>query len=185
MGAALARAFEAEGADVVVVSGPGTEPVASRNIQERKISSAAEMLEACKEEVEDADIAVFAAAVADFTPEEVRDSKVKRGAEDLVLRLKPSVDIAGTLGKAKRAGQFFVGFALETDEGLENAKGKLERKNLDMIVLNSLQDAGAGFGVETNKVSTVDKWGNIDIFDLKPKSEVAVDIADKIKALLG
>jgi phosphopantothenoylcysteine decarboxylase/phosphopantothenate--cysteine ligase len=130
------------------------------------------------------DIAILAAAVADFTPEHRHETKVKRGDDDMVIRLKPTDDIAACLGKMKRKGQLLAGFALETDNELENAKGKLRRKNLDLIILNSLKDQGAGFGHHTNRVTIIDSNDNIDKFELKTKDEVALDILKKIISLI-
>ena len=135
-----------------------------------------EMYEAAEKHFPGTDIAIMAAAVADFTPEEVLDRKLKRGKDDFVLRLKPTRDIAATLGKKKKTGQFLVGFALESDSELKNARDKLTRKNLDFIVLNSLNDDQAGFGFDTNKITILDKSGNQKEYPLKSKSEVAEDI---------
>jgi phosphopantothenoylcysteine decarboxylase/phosphopantothenate--cysteine ligase len=143
------------------------------------------MYEACLKKIDGIDVAVFSAAVADYTPVKKADRKIKRTGEEVLLRLTPTKDIAAEMGKLKKAGQIFVGFALETEEGVEQAKSKLERKNLDLIVLNSLKDKGAGFGTDTNKVALIDKSGNIDNFEVKPKKEVAFDILDKTEKLMG
>ena len=184
MGFALADAFAELGADVTVVAGPTALKPGNRSVKILHVISAAEMHSACEKLIESVDIAVFSAAVADFTPEISASRKIKRGEDDLSIRLKPTVDIAGELGKRKREDQLFVGFALETNDGLKNAAGKLQRKNLDLIVLNTLEDAGAGFGTETNKITLMDKSGNIDTFGLKLKTEVARDIVEKIKNML-
>jgi phosphopantothenoylcysteine decarboxylase/phosphopantothenate--cysteine ligase len=118
--------------------------------------------------------------VSDFEPETVMEQKVKRGKEEMVLRLKPTADIAQSLGKTKKQDQLLIGFALETTDEIQNARKKLEKKNLDLIVLNSLQDDGAGFGHDTNKISILDKNNNIEHFELKTKSEVAEDILLKV-----
>lgn len=185
MGYAIADAFADAGAEVVLVSGPTGMHPANKRVQVVPVTSAAEMFRACAAHIAATDVAVFSAAVADFTPESVADKKVKRGAEDLVIRLKPTTDIAATLGREKRSDQLFIGFALETHDALENARGKLEKKNLDLVVLNSLEDEGAGFGTETNRITMIDKKGRIEAFDLKKKSEVARDIVEKTINLLN
>jgi phosphopantothenoylcysteine decarboxylase/phosphopantothenate--cysteine ligase len=185
MGVAIADAFAETGAAVVLVSGPSGIVPENANVEVVHVTSAAEMYNACASRITNIDIAVFAAAVADFTPERVEEKKVKRGQEDLVIRLKPTRDIAATLGAGKRADQLFIGFALETHDALEHAKGKLERKNLDLIVLNSLEDAGAGFGTETNRVTMIDCKGRTETFKLKNKREVARDIVEKTINLLN
>ncbi|MDL2252208.1 phosphopantothenoylcysteine decarboxylase, partial [Odoribacter sp. OttesenSCG-928-J03] len=129
---------------------------------------------------DNSDIIISCAAVADFTPEEVIDGKLKRGTDQISIKLKPTRDIAAELGKRKKAGQILVGFALEADNEKENALSKLERKNLDMIVLNSLNDAGAGFGVDTNKVTIISRDGTSQEYTLKSKLEVAQDIVEQI-----
>lgn len=183
MGYALAEAFADAGARVVLVTGPSTLPPPA-GAETISVTSAEEMFEACKKHIGDADIAVFAAAVADFTPEKQSGTKIKRSGNEMVLRLRPTVDIAETLGRSKKKEQLFVGFALETDNGLAHASGKLKKKNLDLVVLNSLEDKGAGFGTETNKVTMIDRSGGIDTFGLKSKEKVAQDIIEKILKLL-
>jgi phosphopantothenoylcysteine decarboxylase/phosphopantothenate--cysteine ligase len=128
-------------------------------------------------------ITIMAAAIADYTPVKKENQKIKKEKDNLTLQLKKTTDILFELGKAKKKNQFLVGFALESQNELSNAQKKLKNKNLDLIVLNSLQDAGAGFGHATNKVTMIDKKGNVESFDLKLKTEVAADIADKIKSL--
>lgn len=179
MGYAIADAFAAEGAEVTVVSGPVTIKPVHPDVIVNRADTAESMFSACSALIDTVDIAVFCAAVADFTPAEKATSKVKRGKSDWTLVLKPTKDIAAEMGRLKRPGQVFVGFALETDDELKNATGKLERKNLDFIVLNSLRDEGAGFGTDTNRVKIVDRSGRIDTFDLKSKQEVALDILEK------
>jgi phosphopantothenoylcysteine decarboxylase/phosphopantothenate--cysteine ligase len=122
------------------------------------------------------------AAVADFTPEKYSATKVKRGKDGLVIQLKPTTDIAGELGRMKTPRQLLVGFALETNDELQNAYAKLSKKNLDFIVLNSMNDRGAGFGVDTNKITLIDKDNNPTFFELKSKTGVAADIVDRIIA---
>lgn len=184
MGYSIAEAFADAGAEVILVSGPTALKPNNKDVKIVHVTSAASMYAECNELIQDIDIVVFAAAVADFTPEVREKNKIKRDREELVIRLKPTLDIAGELGKKKRPDQLFIGFALETNEGLTNATEKLKRKNLDFIVLNSLQDAGAGFGTETNKITIIDKSGNIDKFELKLKSDVALDIVKKTIKLI-
>lgn len=183
MGVALAQAASECGAEVHLVAGPGVKVPLGAGYLITRVTTASEMASACMGIFPWCDVAVLAAAVADFTPEVTHFSKVKRGADDLVLRLKPTTDIAAVLGSAKKSGQLVAGFALETDNEIENAFGKLRRKNLDLIVLNSLRDEGAGFGVETNRVTIIDRYNKIDKFELKPKDEVAFDIMRKIASL--
>jgi phosphopantothenoylcysteine decarboxylase/phosphopantothenate--cysteine ligase len=183
MGIALAVAAEKCGAEVRLVAGPGVAVPAGYRFSVTHVTSAAEMDEACSTAFTSCDVAILAAAVADFTPEVTQNSKLKRGEQDLIIRLKPTRDIAGGLGSAKKAGQILVGFALETDNEVDNAVGKLKRKNLDVIILNSLRDEGAGFGTDTNRVTIIDKYNNIDKFELKSKDEVALDILGKIASL--
>lgn len=187
MGYAIAAEAARRGADVTLVSGPTFLPVPA-GVRRVDVESAAEMLAAATEAFADSDIAVMAAAVADYTPAEPRTSKIKREHEDVEsIALVKNPDIARTLGAAKRVGQLLVGFALETDNGEANAHEKLSRKNLDMIVLNSLADAGAGFGTDTNKVSVfyADSRHPDRVFDLKSKAAVAADILDCIEPLLN
>lgn len=185
MGYALADCFARKGAKVFLVSGPSAVYPEEKGVEVIPVVTAAEMYEACAKLIGEVDIAVFAAAVADFTPEQTAEKKIKRGKDDLTIKLTPTKDIAAEMGRIKKDKQVLVGFALETEEGLENAKGKLERKNLDLIILNSLEDKGAGFGTDTNKITMIDKSGNIDKFELKLKSEVALDIVDKTLKLLN
>ena len=142
------------------------------------------MHEATTAEYKNADAGILCAAVADFTPESVAGTKIKREKDDLSLRLKPTQDIAAALGRQKRNGQLLVGFALETDRELEHAREKLERKNLDFIVLNSLNDKGAGFRTDTNKITIIDRQ-NVTPYPLKSKKEVADDIIDRLVSLFN
>jgi phosphopantothenoylcysteine decarboxylase / phosphopantothenate---cysteine ligase len=180
MGYALAEEFANAGAEVVLLSGPVSVSAKHPSIKVEYVNSASEMYDACHRYFPEAGITVLSAAVADFTPAEKFTSKVKRGKEDWMVQLKPTRDIAASLGEIKSDTQVLVGFALETDNELNNAVRKLKRKNLDLIVLNSLKDKGAGFGTDTNKVSLIDKNNNIDNFELKSKKEVAKDIVEKI-----
>ena len=130
--------------------------------------------------IEESDIAILSAAVADFTPVESAKRKVKRGKEEWSIRMKPTTDIAAEMGKRKKSGQIFVGFALESDHGLENARLKLVKKNLDLILLNHTGEAGAGFGTDTNRVTMIDRRGDVEQYELKPKRQVAVDLVDRL-----
>jgi len=185
MGFALAEEASKRGADVTLICGPSACSTDNKRIKRVDVESAREMLDAAQEAFADTDIAIMAAAVADYAPAEFHDKKIKREHEDIdTIRLVKNPDIAATLGKEKRAGQILVGFALETDNGAANAAEKLERKNLDMIVLNSLADAGAGFGTDTNKISVYYADGReADDFALKSKADVAADIFDCIENL--
>ena len=181
MGYALADEAAARGAHVVVVSGPVAVRPSNISVEVRPVESAAEMLAECEKIFPEADIAIMAAAVADYAPVETATSKIKRERDEVpVIHLKKNPDIAASLGQAKRPGQTLVGFALETDHELDNAADKLRRKNLDMIVLNSLRDAGAGFGTDTNKVTILRPGGIRTEYPLKSKKEVARDIIDNI-----
>ncbi len=179
MGYALAEECARRGAMVTLVSGPVQMTANHPAIQTLHVESAGEMASASKEAFPAMDAAILCAAVADFTPEQQADKKIKRLNDDLVLRLKPTEDIAAALGKAKTTKQVLVGFALETDQELQHAQDKLKRKNFDFIVLNSLNNKGAGFRYDTNQITIVDTSGKTD-FPLKPKTEVAVDIVDRL-----
>jgi len=183
MGIALADAAAALGAKVTLVLGPVTMKPSGAMVHTVSVTTAAEMKEASVKAFGECDIAILAAAVADFTPETISGTKIKRGSGEMVIRLKPTEDIAALLGSRKKKHQVLVGFALETDDEVSNAINKLKRKNLDMIVLNSLRDEGAGFGHETNRITIIDRNNNIDKFELKTKDEVASDILHKIISL--
>lgn len=180
MGYAIAEACAGEGAEVLLVSGPVNLSPVNPRIKLYKVTSAAEMANRCISLYESCDAGILTAAVADFTPGLKSDRKVKRSGGTWVLELEPTRDIAAALGKAKRKGQVLVGFALETEHELENARHKLNRKNFDFIVLNSLNDRGAGFGYDTNKITILEKDNNIRIFELKSKKEVALDVVEKL-----
>lgn len=184
MGFALANACRREGADVAVVAGPVDKTLTlDPGIERVDVLSAKEMLKAMKDLYEDCDIAVMAAAVADYAPEATASNKIKREkSEELVVRLVRNPDIAAELGKIKGERKL-IGFALETDNEFENAIGKMERKNLDMIVLNSLKDKGAGMMTDTNKVTIFTSGGTRREYSLKSKQEVAKDIAEAISEL--
>lgn len=184
MGYAIAEAAASRGAKVTLVSGPVSLHVSNPAINVVDVESAREMLAACEEAFPQSDIAVMCAAVADYAPTSVATSKIKREHDEIpVITLVKNPDIAATLGHEKKKDQILVGFALETDHELENAFDKLGRKNLDMIVLNSMRDSGAGFGVDTNKVTILTSDNRRLEFSLKPKTEVANDILDTILTL--
>lgn len=176
MGYAIAEVFAEAGAEVLLVSGPVELKPVHPGIRLINVTTADEMYRACSGVVNEMDIAIFNAAVADFTPVRTENRKIKSGPEGLNIALKPTINIAEELGKHKRPGQIFVGFALETDNEAEHALEKLRRKNLDLIILNSLQDEGAGFRVDTNRVTFMERGGNVEQYGLKPKKEVARDI---------
>lgn len=183
MGYALAECCAERGAEVILVSGPVSITEKHPNIRKISVESAEEMYKAAVREFTGSDAAILCAAVADFTPESQSEQKIKREKEDLVLRLKPTHDIAAALGKLKKENQIMVGFALETNDEVEHAKDKLERKNLDFIVLNSLNDKGAGFRHDTNKITIIDK-NSVTEFPLKDKKEVAADIINHLAEIL-
>ena len=184
MGLAIAEELAGRGAEVILVCGPVNLKTRHPSIHRVDVESAAQMYEVASREFETCDIAVLSAAVADFTQKEKADRKIKRGKEDLVLELLPTRDIAAELGHVKKASQMLVGFALETNDEENNAFSKMQRKNLDMIVLNSLNDKGAGFGGDTNKVTIMDRTGGKTVYELKTKTEVARDIVNEIESRL-
>ena len=179
MGFALAEECASRGAEVTLVAGPVQLKISHPGIHRIDVESCEEMYNATTEAFRDAHAAILCAAVADFTPETTADKKIKRESDDLILRLKPTHDIAAELGRMKQPHQQLIGFALETNDEVAHAQGKLQRKNLDFIVLNSLRDAGAGFRHDTNKITII---SNTDIkeYPLKPKAEVARDIVDEL-----
>lgn len=189
MGYAIAGELAARGAEVVLISGRTSLPT-PQGVERVNVVSAAEMYEATVAAFEGdgcgiANGAVMCAAVADYTPEQVSDTKIKKGSgQDLTIKLKRTKDIAAELGRIK-GDRLLVGFALETDSEETNAQDKLERKNLDFIVLNSLRDAGAGFGTDTNKVTIIERSGLRNAYPLTSKTEVAAIIADKIEEYLN
>ncbi len=182
MGYAIAEEAAARGAHVTLVSGPVAIKTTNPDIEVINVESAKEMLEACRQHFDDTDIAIMTAAVADYAPAECAEVKIKREKrEDTpVLKLVKNPDIAATLGAMKRNDQTMVGFALETDNEQANAEDKLQRKNLDYIVLNSLREPGTCFGTDNNKVSIFSRDGHRSDFGIKPKSAVAADILDII-----
>ncbi len=179
MGFEIAKAAANFGASVILISGPTNQKVKHSLIKIVSVVSADDMYKATLSEFDSADIAILSAAVSDYKPTKVSETKIKKSDDTLRIELVKTKDILASLGKIKK-DQYLVGFALETDNELENAKSKLNRKNLDLIVLNSLKDKGAGFAVDTNKVTIIDKDENITKFDLKSKTEVAQDLLNII-----
>jgi phosphopantothenoylcysteine decarboxylase/phosphopantothenate--cysteine ligase len=182
MGIALAKACEVLGAEVTLVLGPSTEKAPSGAIKVIPVQTAKEMLDACMDIFPKSDIAIMAAAVADYTPEHPSGQKIKKTDTDLSLKLIRTPDILQTLGKMKKENQCLVGFALETEKEREHALDKLVRKNADFIVLNSMNEPGAGFGIDTNKISIFDRYKNEWHFETKSKQEVAHDILQVVYA---
>lgn len=176
MGFAIAEAFASYGAEVTLVSGPVNIGCSHPGIKRVDVESAKQMCAEAEKSFRDADIAVMCAAVADFAPRDYSGSKIKRTGDGLTLLLVPNPDIAAKLGGVKRAGQILAGFALESENGEENAAGKLKKKNLDFIVLNSLTDKGACFGGDNNKVTIINRTGEKASYPLKSKTDVAEDI---------
>ena len=181
MGFALAEECANRGAVVELVCGPVSTAMQTRhpNIHRLDVESAHEMYDACMKLYSAVDAGILCAAVADFTPETTAQQKIKRQGDELVVRLKPTHDIAAALGKKKSDGQLLVGFALETNDEETNAQGKLQKKNFDFIVLNSLNDKGAGFRTDTNKITIITATDK-QVYPLKPKAEVAQDIIDTL-----
>ncbi|SHN04459.1 bifunctional phosphopantothenoylcysteine decarboxylase/phosphopantothenate--cysteine ligase CoaBC [Polaribacter sp. KT 15] len=179
MGFAIAKAAANLGAEVFLISGPSHQKISHSLVKRIDVVSAEDMYNAAHSYFADVDIAILSAAVADYKPKNIATQKIKKKDATLDIELTPTKDILASLGAIKKQ-QFLVGFALETNNELENAKGKLKRKNLDAIVLNSLQDKGAGFATDTNKVTVIDKDLNEKSFQLKSKVEVAKDIMNEI-----
>jgi len=184
MGFKLADELANMGAEVTLIAGPSQQETQNKNIKRINITSAEEMLQQCLTYFPDARICIMNAAVADFTPKVVAGQKMKKQDQNLMIELKPTTDILQTLGAQKKHAQILVGFALETNDGERYALDKLKKKNLDMIILNSLADAGAGFKTDTNKITLIDKDLHKTMFGLKSKTEVAADICQKIIELL-
>lgn len=183
MGFALAETAAALGANVILVSGPTHLEISEPNLKLIRVVSNEEMYAEVNKYFAEADVVIAAAAVSDYKPKQVASQKIKKNDNNLTLELEKTRDILGTLGENKK-DQMLIGFALETNDELENARGKLKRKNLDFIVLNSLQDKGAGFQKDTNKITIVYP-DSVKEFDLKPKSEVAKDILNEIVTLIN
>lgn len=181
MGYALAKAFQARGAEVYVISGPISLNVDKSEFHWTDVKSAKEMYHAAHKLHGLMDICVFAAAVADYAPAEVAPEKIKKSEADLSLKMVKNVDIAFELGKLKHPGQLHVGFALETQNESENAKAKLDKKNFDLIVLNSMRETGAGFKVDTNKVHIYQSSGHSVSSEVDTKAKIAELILDQIK----
>ena len=184
MAYSLAREAALRGADVTVISGPVNVKISGPNVKVVDVVTAGEMFAATKEHTPGADVIILCAAVADYTVAEVADKKIKREKSNYFLELAPTNDIAAWVGENRDAGTVAVGFALETNDEEQNAQGKLAKKKLDMIVLNSMRDAGAGFGHDTNKVKLFFKEGDPVEIPLKSKGEVAADIVDNIEKLM-
>ncbi|HEX6191038.1 MAG TPA: bifunctional phosphopantothenoylcysteine decarboxylase/phosphopantothenate--cysteine ligase CoaBC [Chitinophagaceae bacterium] len=180
MGIAIAKELHDRGAAVTLVMGPSNIELSANGITVKRVTTAAEMLEACEKEFESMDIAVMSAAVADYAPAEKASEKIKKKDTSLTIELHKTKDILKNLGDRKTEKQVLVGFALETNNEQENAREKLVKKNADLIVLNSLNDPGAGFGHDTNKITIFDRNGGELHFDTKSKNEVAKDIVDSI-----
>ena len=185
MGLAIAAELAARGAQVDLVLGPSPLDADIPGVKLTRVRSAQQMYEACIALFPFADIAVMAAAVADYSPAEPSKEKIKKAAENLTLELHQTKDILKALGQQKKKGQILAGFALETTDGREYAQGKLRSKGADLIVLNSLNDEGAGFGFDTNKITIFETDGSETPYERKPKQQVAGDIVDKIVKLLG
>jgi phosphopantothenoylcysteine decarboxylase/phosphopantothenate--cysteine ligase len=184
MGFAIADEMAKLGADVTLVSGPSTQQTKSKAVKRINVTSAAEMLHACLEQFTQSRICVMSAAVADYTPATVADQKIKKQQDSFTIELKKTTDILKTLGQSKQPGQILVGFSLETNNEEQNAIDKLHQKNLDFIVLNSLNDKGAGFKTDTNKITIIDRGLHKTTYGLKSKEEAAADICQKIVALI-
>jgi len=184
MGFALAETCAKHGAEVILVAGPVSLKTIHKNIERINVESAAEMYKIVTNKFKNVDGAILCAAVADFTPVKSETSKIKREKDNLILELKPTYDIAATIGATKSPEQFIVGFALETNDEEKNAKEKMDRKNFDFIVLNSLQDPDSGFGFDTNRVAIIHRSGLKKQFELKSKLDVADDIVKEINTLI-
>lgn len=184
MGYAIAEAFLNQGASVVLISGPVNISLHHPNLKLIPVSSAFEMYFACSLHFNNTDIAVFAAAVADYRPALVAEKKIKKEGDELVIKLIKNTDIAFEFGKAKKEHQLSVGFALETNDEQANAANKLRSKNFDLVVLNSMNDAFATFEYDTNKVTLIKKDLTLREYPVKPKSEVAIDILNTVAELI-
>jgi phosphopantothenoylcysteine decarboxylase/phosphopantothenate--cysteine ligase len=181
MGIALAAELAEKGMEVQLVLGPTKESLTHERVQVIQVKSADQMLKAVQENWTSADLGIFSAAVADYRPATVADQKIKKNEETLTLELVKNPDILHWAGERKQEHQLLVGFALETENLVDNGRKKLVKKHLNCIVLNTLQDSGAGFGVDTNKISILDNHNNLAEFELKPKTEVATDIVEYVK----
>ncbi len=184
MGIAIADEFASLGAEVILIKGPTNLSSTNENIKEIPVTTAESMYAACLKYFKSADLMIMAAAVADYTPKNYSDKKIKKNGAVMNIELTKTKDILQTLGSMKKKNQLLVGFALETNDELNNAKKKLKEKNADMIILNSLNDEGAGFKTDTNRITVINKTGAITKFDLKPKQQVAQDIVMQIEKLI-
>ena len=184
MGIALADTATEYGADVTLVLGPAEVVPENSSVRIIRVTTAESMASECISRFHDCDIAILSAAVADYTPVSAGKKKISKDKNEFTLRLKPTTDIAETLGRMKKKSQLLAGFALETDNEIKNATAKLKRKKLDIIILNSLREKGAGFGHDTNRITVIDKYNNIDKFELKSKADAARDILDKIVSMI-
>ena len=185
MGYAIAEEAASRGAEVILVSGPGNLATGNPSVLTEQVISAEDMFLACKKHFASVDIVIMAAAVADYTPVTVSDEKMRKTAKKISIDLKRTTDILEELGSHKKKNQLIVGFALESGNGISNAKEKLKKKNLDLIILNSLNEPGAGFGSTMNKVTLIHRSGKIRSGELKDKSEVAKDILDEVRSLIS
>lgn len=183
MGIYIAEEAARQGAEVTLVCGPSSIP-SDAAVKRIDVVSAQQMHDATVPRFADADIAILSAAVADYRPSTVAAQKIKKKDAALTISLEPTPDILAMLGKEKHGGQILVGFALETENALANAQEKMQRKNCDLMVMNSLADVGAGFGHDTNRVTIIDRQGNVTNFGLRSKAEVAIDILTHISQLL-
>ena len=184
MGYAIAEHFLKEGAEVILISGPVTVRLVHPKLTLVNVNTALEMDLACCRFYEQVDVTVFAAAVADYRPESIADHKIKKDESSFIIKMVKNVDIAYEFGKVKSAKQLSIGFALETNDEVKHAVGKLNKKNFDMVILNSMNDSQAGFGFDTNKISIIKKDLSQTDYPLKNKSSVAEDIVHEIAGLL-
>lgn len=184
MGYAIAEAAAKRGAMVILVSGKTQLSTSHPNITVKHVTTANEMAQVCFDHFTESSVAILTAAVADYAPVNIASQKIKKSDEHITLELKKNIDIASELGKRKKPSQLLVGFALETENEEAHAEQKIVKKNLDFIVLNSLNDAGAGFGTDTNKISVIHRDGSRSNFELKSKAKVAEDILNEIEKLL-
>ena len=184
MGFDIANEAANKGADVILISGPTHLNVKNNSIQLIRVTSAQDMYEACHDNYQNVDVAIAAAAVADYRPKNIANQKIKKNESSFSIELEKTKDILASLGEQKK-NQFLIGFALETENEIEHAKQKIQKKNLDLIVLNSLNDKGAGFGVPTNKVTFISKDFVVEPKELKTKEEVAEDIINKVIQFYG
>jgi phosphopantothenoylcysteine decarboxylase/phosphopantothenate--cysteine ligase len=184
MGYAIASQLVKYGAQVVLISGPSNEKPPENLFKLIPVTTASQMHNMCLSVFPEMDGAFLVAAVSDYRPKITAQSKIKRTAKTLTLELEANPDIAADLGKIKKKKQFLIGFALETDNAIDNAFDKMKRKNFDFIILNTLQDEGAGFSLNTNKITILDKNNRITKFPLKPKHEVAEDIIEYLHSII-